>query len=148
MRNNPLQGVFDGPWPRIDARPGRSPWTFSSPAAHADGDYASDCEIFGALGPARHAFIRSALPAPEMPGSWDATGILALEVTTLVCRAVPGWHFELPFWRGPLPYQLVATTDAEVMAIVTECVALGGYDSKALANWRAAVVAKMAWQAR
>lgn len=148
-RKHPLQGIFDpGPWPRIDTRPLSRQWGFSPPAGDQSDAYARDCETFARFGPGRNAFIRHAPSLPEMPGRWDATGIPSLDISTLVLRVVPGWHFELPFWRGPARFPLELATDAEVMAVVTECVAIGGYDEKAVSDWQSAVARASGQKAR
>jgi hypothetical protein len=144
-RHHPFPDIFDAQlWPITDTRSCKQTWKFSAPGWRDDRDYQSDCAEFAKFNLERRSFIRlSSLQAEPLPtGSWDWTCVPPLQIWVVIIRIAPGWHVEFPFYRGPQPFSVEPSTDAEVAAVVSECVAVGGYGERQLEKWRAAVAAK------
>ena len=142
-RHNPFNGMFINlPWPTIDTRPNRLGVIMYSPGHPKNDVYREDMAKFSNLGDDRRAFIRRHSDACEFtPSGWNNELANIIPVWCVIVWVAPGSFLELPFWRGPAPYAVEPNTDAEIAAVVAECVATGGYDNVALSEWRKSLAA-------
>ena len=143
IRYNPFSGMFDKlPLPAIDTRPNPLGVIMYWPGHPKNDVYREDMAKFSNLGEDRRVFIRRhSVPVESIPCGWNSELAKIIPVWCVITWVSPGSYFELPFWRGPVPYAVEPNTDAEVSAVVAECVAIGGYDQAALCDWRKALAA-------
>lgn len=144
-RHHPFQDLLgDKLWPLVDTRPDKQIWKYYAPGWRDNADYRSDYAKFAELNRNRRSFIRPSSSWAELSptSGWDTAYPLPPPIWVVVFQFVPGFHIEVPFFRGPKPYSIEPSTDAEVASIVSECIAIGGYNELSLKEWRAAVAAK------
>lgn len=67
--------------------------------------------------------------------TWNRRSLPPLLSWVHVIELSAGFHLTYMLWRGPPFFNVNASTDFEIAAIVAECFRLGGVDREALAKW-------------